>query len=381
MERMTSLRSALIVGAVVFLAGTGTVAACTGLHLGRPSQERLTAVNYDWEVPGGQLVVNTRGLVKNALVDEQATPAAWTSRFGSVTFNQYGREFPIGGMNQMGLVMHVLWLDQTVYRPAGDRPAIGALQWVQHCLDSYHTVDNVVASARDLAISSRAPLHFFACDRTGDCATIEFIAEAMVVHTGDTLPVPVLTNSTYDDSIDALNRSLGYGGEVTAAPEGQGSLDRWVSAALAVNQIRMKASSASVDVAFRLLGEVAQEDLTQWSIVYDQMNGVVHFHTRGSEKRRSVDLRELDLRCLAGAQTLDLEAELSGEVGGSLAPYDAERNLELIKNSVARTEFLASTSESWMARSARYPDQLQCSPAARGQKKIYEDWQVPPVPE
>jgi choloylglycine hydrolase len=26
----------------------------------------------------------------------------WTSRYGSITFNQYGREFPSGGINEKG---------------------------------------------------------------------------------------------------------------------------------------------------------------------------------------------------------------------------------------------------------------------------------------
>lgn len=29
----------------------------------------------------------------------------WTSRYASVTFNQWGREFPMDGMNEAGLVV------------------------------------------------------------------------------------------------------------------------------------------------------------------------------------------------------------------------------------------------------------------------------------
>ena len=165
------------------------------------------------------------------------------------------------------------------------------------------------------------------------------------------------------------------------APEGESSLGRWIGAATAVNELRAKKSAPSVDEAFRILAQVAQERLTQWSIVYDQMNGVVHFTTRGHQDRRSVNLRELDLRCATGARTLDLEAKLSGDVGDSLEPYDSQKNLELIKTSVANTEFLASTSETAVTRSAQYPDQLQCSATAKGEKKTYEPWQVPPVPD
>jgi hypothetical protein len=43
------------------------------------------------------LVVNKRGVSKTALVDPPNRSAKWTSRYGSLTFNQFGREFPSGG--------------------------------------------------------------------------------------------------------------------------------------------------------------------------------------------------------------------------------------------------------------------------------------------
>ena len=37
-------------------------------------------------------------------------PARWTSKFGSVTFNQYGKDNPMGGVNERGLVIEVMEL-------------------------------------------------------------------------------------------------------------------------------------------------------------------------------------------------------------------------------------------------------------------------------
>ena len=39
------------------------------------------------------LLVNKRGVERNAMID--TLPATWISRFGNVSFNQYGRDFPI----------------------------------------------------------------------------------------------------------------------------------------------------------------------------------------------------------------------------------------------------------------------------------------------
>jgi choloylglycine hydrolase len=56
--------------------------------------------NYDWDVADGLVIVNKRGVAKTAMTNDN--PAKWTSKYGSVTFNQYGREMPCGGINEAG---------------------------------------------------------------------------------------------------------------------------------------------------------------------------------------------------------------------------------------------------------------------------------------
>lgn len=67
--------------------------------------------NYDWHLEFGYLMINKRNVTKTAMQTGTAidSPAAWTSRYGSVTFNQYGRESPMGGMNEAGLAQD-LWI-------------------------------------------------------------------------------------------------------------------------------------------------------------------------------------------------------------------------------------------------------------------------------
>jgi len=61
--------------------------------------------NYDWNFGDGLIFVNKRGVAKTSSGSESPNPAKWISRYGSVTFNQYGRENPTGGMNEAGLVV------------------------------------------------------------------------------------------------------------------------------------------------------------------------------------------------------------------------------------------------------------------------------------
>jgi penicillin V acylase-like amidase (Ntn superfamily) len=58
--------------------------------------------NLDWDWENGMVFVNPRNIDKTAIVAEIQHAARWTSKYGSVTFNQLGREMPFGGMNEAG---------------------------------------------------------------------------------------------------------------------------------------------------------------------------------------------------------------------------------------------------------------------------------------
>ena len=332
--------------------------ACTSFLLRHPSGP-LMAKNYDWDVADGLLVINPRGLAKKAMVSDGAKPVRWTSRYGSVSFNQYGREFPVGGMNEAGLAMEVLWLDDTVYPETGDRPSIGTLQWIQYCLDSFRSVADVVASASELAISGPAKLHFIACDETGNCAVVEFLDGKVVTRSERTLPLPVLTNHSFNDSLEYLNRTLGYGGE-PITPEGTGSLARFARTAKGVHAARSAAGDLPVGDVFAILADVAQPDSTRWSIVYELQKTTVHFRSSGNGEIRTVNLAALDLDCTAEPLMLDLLAGGSGDVTSKLVAYSAEKNLETIEAGLKAGKVAATSREAIDARAA-YPEGLSCT--------------------
>jgi len=55
--------------------------------------------NYDWITATGMVCTNLRGLQKISLAGRWKI-SRWVSQYGSITFNQYGKEFPAGGMNE-----------------------------------------------------------------------------------------------------------------------------------------------------------------------------------------------------------------------------------------------------------------------------------------
>jgi penicillin V acylase-like amidase (Ntn superfamily) len=309
--------------------------------------------NYDWNIGDGIALVNKRNVFKRALVDP--APAAWTSKYGSITFNQYGREFPTGGMNEKGLVVELMWLDAAQY-PAGDgRGALPTLQWIQYQLDNCATVKEVLLTDRlvRIAFNGSAKIHFLIADATGDVATVEFINGLLISHHGEHLQYPILTNDTYDKSVEYVRKVGAKTGKSTDE-----SLDRFAHAAS--YQKTAKTPAEAVDHAFAMLDNVAQGDHTQWSIVYDIKARRAYFRTRTARDVRWIDFDGLALDCNSPVRMLDMNAPLSGDVAKALKPYNTDANVKLVRSSFAQTPFLSETSPDMRDELAHYPDATTC---------------------
>lgn len=327
--------------------------ACTTFCL-KHGPEAVFGKNYDWSVGDGMVMVNKRGMAKAAALPPREKPATWVSRYGSVTFNQYGREFPNGGMNEAGLVVELMWLDDTVYPAADGRPGLGCLEWIQYQLDNYATAAEVARNAGRLRISSGAKVHFLACDKSGGCASVEFIGGRPVVHTGASLPARALANHTYEDSLRFRERN---GGDAKAL-QGTGSLQRFTRALERVEEYAARGGDP-IRYAFDTLDSVAQGAYTRWSIVYDLRAGRVYWRTRENRKIRSVTLAAFNFSCAAPVKLLDIEAG-AGDVAHLFADYTPAANRGLVTSSVHQTEFLAGMPEEEIAEAARHPETTSC---------------------
>jgi choloylglycine hydrolase len=361
--RKTSLVVVTVTAVVLLTAGPAP--ACSTFCLDAAGTAGpIFGKNYDWDVPDGLVIVNKRNVTKTGMTFDN--PARWTSTYGSVTFNQYGRELPCGGMNEAGLVIELMWLDETQYPPPDDRPSVQNLQWIQYHLDRSATVAEVIAGDADVRITGddQASVHFLVADRTGACAAIEFIGGVMTVHAGDSLPAPVLTNDTYDNSAAYLETHVGFGG-AAPVPQSRRSLDRFVRAAAAVSEFDPDAGDSAVDYAFGILASVAQGEFTKWSIVYDLSGLQVSFRTRGNPGTRRIDLGRLDFSCATPVRIIDIDADLSGDITDLLLPYTLEANRALVDSAFAKTPFLADTPPSVLEYLAQYPESTPCEQKLR----------------
>jgi penicillin V acylase-like amidase (Ntn superfamily) len=346
-----------VVAAAAVLAPAALSCTTFSIYTG---DEAVFGKSYDWTVADGLATVNKRGIAKESLVDD-ANPARWVSTYGSVTFNQYGRELPMGGMNEAGLVVEVMWLDETEYPPPDERAALDCLQWIQYALDTCATAAEVVAAQDKVRVAgvNAARVHYLVADAAGGCAAVEFLDGKTVIRTGDALPARALTNDPYDaDAAFWLEHEGALPGE--AALEGVASEKRFARAAAAASiyDADMMDSATAADYAAGVLDDVAQGERTQWRIVYDVKNGRVYWRTRENMETRWLEAGAFDYSPATPVKILDMNAAGGGDVTGKFVDYSYEANRALIDASFAGTEFLKEVPEEAREALARYPEAL-----------------------
>ena len=335
------------IAVLVLLAATGHTCSTFCIDLGG---KRLFGRNYDFEIGEGFVMSNPAGLQKTGA---QPNGPAWTARFGSVTFNQFGRDNPMGGINTAGLVVELMWLNEAKYPGADARSPLGVLEWIQYQLDTASSVDEVLAGDARVRIEGQVPLHYLVSDRAGRVAAVEYLDGRLVAHRDGSLPIPVLTNSPYQDSLAFAAAREGR------APGGSGSLERFARASEGLARLKKSSPADPVAAAFAVLQSVAQGN-TRWTILYDQTAATVHFHTATHAPIRVIHLAGLDFSCGAGVRMLDVDARLSGDVTGRLQPYSSAAHLAMIRKNYAASSVTRRTPEDEVRAIAERPEKSAC---------------------
>ena len=362
--------STYIMGSILLFALTQQNGwACTTFQLNHEGRV-FVGTNYDWGVPDGLIIINQRGLSKRAMPSyrdnsDPGRPAEWRSKYGSVTFNQYGREMPFGGMNEAGLTIGTMGLFKKNKFPAPDsRPSIYMQQWLQYQLDNHASVEEVIHSESRLRIRPKkgVHIHFLVSDREGNCGVIEYIHGKPVIHVNETLPHKVLTNSTYEDSLRYLKKD-----QTPPDPDRFKSIERFIKAATSLNAHTPRTSTSTLDYSFDLLESVSWTakrkmwtSRTQWSIVYDVQNLTIYFRTFANRKIRSITLKAFDFSCTVPAKVLDVNASLAGDVTDKFVDYTQQMNRDLIANAFNKTVYLPKVPDTVIDAIAHYPETLVC---------------------
>ena len=332
--------------------------ACSTFFL-KHNNAAVMGKNYDWDLEQGMVLVNKKGVTKTA--SNYTNPAKWKSKYGSVTFNQYGHGFPTGGMNEAGLAIAIMWQEEAKLPPSDSRPQIDNMQWIQYQLDNAKTIQEVIASDTAIRIAplSKAAIHYLVSDRNGGCTAIEYVMGKRISYIHNGMPVNVLTNSTYAQSLDFLKLHKGFGGEIPI-PRNNGSLERFVRISHMVKEYDAKKSKDIVNYGFEILTSVSMGDYTKWSIIYDIERSCIYFHTCSKKKIKKIDLHSLDFSCETPVQAININTSLSGDITGKCVNYTFKMNKKLIRNTFCKTYFLKDISEDLLERVFQYPKNLRC---------------------
>lgn len=309
--------------------------ACTTFGVFKP-EFQMVGKSYDFYIRHGRLITNKRGVEKRSLVLRPQDKAAnWISTHGSLTFNQFGREFPNGGMNDAGLVVEIMWLDESIYPTADDRETLNELQWIQYMLDTQSTVAGMVAAAPKIRVSKiGAPVHYLACDVAGECGTFEYLNGELRIESASV--IRVLTNDPYSNSVEHLKNFSGFGGS-EQTPTGISSLDRFVRAATRVKGFANVPQVARKQM-FSILDSVKNPNPnsgTQWQIVYDNLNRKVAWRTQDQENLKSLNLGAEEWGCGMPVKSLPIHfSGVSEDVTDQLQNLTEEENSALVQSSI-----------------------------------------------
>jgi len=276
--------------------------------------------NLDWVSDNGLVIVNQRDVKKTSLVFPPEKPIEWVSKYGSITFNQFGKEFPFGGINEKGLVVEIM-LAPADYPNFDNRKSINELQWVQYQLDNCKTIDEIIKSDKFLRISEIAEdLHFLICDSSGNAAAIEFKDGKMLVYRDDNLPYPVLENDTYYWSLSNLKNNI----------------DCRFATTIEMIENYKKSNQNIIDYSFEILDKVALNKM--WSIVYDIKNMQIYFKTISNPNIQIIDVLKFDFSCSNKTKMYDLFNRKKGNITNSFVKFSSFKNYNKLKNAIKTNE-------------------------------------------
>lgn len=283
------------------------------------SENKILAKNFDWISGQGYLIKNIRGQQKFAYGFRGENVAKWISKFGSITFNQIGKEFPYGGINEKGLVIEQLWLTNSEY-PENRNNVISELEWIQYQLDNYSNVDEVIKNIHSLTIKPNATVHFILADKNGVSAVIDFVNGKSKIDRQQN-KFQVITNETFEDSKKYF--------EVTKNIDlnSRNAFDRYciLKNNLNVDNLDISNSFAKLDS----VKENQENYKTYWSIVYDINNLTFYYKSFDNQKMKKVSLSDFDFD-----KNSRIEFSFVNSNGSNFQLYTEEDNKKLLTDAM-----------------------------------------------
>jgi penicillin V acylase-like amidase (Ntn superfamily) len=291
-----------------------------------------------------QLVVNPRGIARDGDAGENSLK--WTSKYGSVVVTAFNSDAASDGMNEEGLSVHLLYLDNTQYGKRDPKiAAVTNVLWSQYFLDNFKSVNEAVAASKNFQIVSKSvngrewPIHLAMQDASGDSAIIEFIDGKMDIYHGS--QYTVMTNEpAYHIQLENLKNYQTFGGKLSL-PGGADPLSRFVRASYFLKTLpnpmmRVEAIADVLSVLRTVAVPFGAVDIsgsgtvdgwpTRWMTVADLTNKVYYFNSTTTPNIVWLDFSYLDFKEGARQLTIDpTNLKLVGEISNNMIQKGAPK--------------------------------------------------------
>ncbi len=299
----------------------------------------------DYFTVPGIVVVNPRNIKKENISwydlkkgkKNKKPRIAWKSKYGSITYNTFGREFIDGGINEAGLYVGEMTLMETEYYSDSDKPTFYHCFWMQYLLDNYANINEVLENLTSVCIDGHSRWHFFVADKTGNVATIEFIKGRPVIHQGENLPHKVLCNSNYNNDLDSLKLYKGYGGERIININDKDNTKRTVRATEMIRLYSENKQKPIVDYSFDMLSLLNLGN-NQWQVVCDLTSQKIYFKTVVCNKIKYTSIKEFNYD-LNNQLYVDIHSKLEGDVSSKFMLLTANANKKIVRNTWWAADF------------------------------------------
>jgi choloylglycine hydrolase len=330
-------------------------------------------LDMPYEIPG-MIVVNKRGISKTNIswyeIFTSRKPTSptisWVSKYGSITFNPLGREFPDGGINEAGLYIQEMTLTETKFPEDNKLPRMFMMQWMQFQLDNYNTVKQVLDNLPKIILDGWS-WHFFVADRKGNCACIEFIEGKTIIYTGAKMPISVVCNSIYPHELKLLKQYEGFGGLQKVDLKNK-QTPRFVHAAYLIKNF-IETSKTANSHGFEIL-ESMNRGATQWSYIIDVTKKQVYFRTSIGKKIKYFNYGKIDFSCRSPVKIIDINSKLQNDVLENFIDYSTKINEQFIQRGIEsidkngsfsrQIESTGNTITNLVKTMASYPDKTFC---------------------
>jgi len=116
------------------------------------SNKNYVGKNLDWSLGNGIIIFNPANEKKSSVTSSKK----WVSKFRSLTFNHLGKNMPLGGMNECGLVIEELSSWSVKYPHKDSTSTLNEFEWIQYNLDNNKNVTELIENIELLGIEKFA---------------------------------------------------------------------------------------------------------------------------------------------------------------------------------------------------------------------------------